>query len=195
MTRADPRPRPHRPRRAADAVRAGEPRTSSSTCSGWRSRTAEGSRSILRGWGDYQRYSLKLTESTLPGIGHMAIRAWSPEALERRVAAIEQTGLGIGWIDGDHGHGPAYQFTDPDGHAFELYYETDRYEPPDASAAGAEERPAALHRPWRRGQAARPRQPARPGRRRRTARSRRSSSASACTSRSSTTTAASRAPG
>jgi catechol 2,3-dioxygenase len=84
----------------------------------------------LRGWGDYLPYSLKLTESALPGVGHMAIRAWSAAALERRVAAIEHSGLGIGWIDGDHGHGPAYSFTDPDGHPMELYYETDRYEPP-----------------------------------------------------------------
>jgi catechol 2,3-dioxygenase len=90
----------------------------------------EGSSVFLRGWGDYQRYSLKLTESELPGLGHIAIRACSPEALARRVAAIEQTGLGVGWIEGDHGHGPAYRFTDPDGHAFEIYYESDRYEPP-----------------------------------------------------------------
>jgi catechol 2,3-dioxygenase len=61
----------------------------------------------------------------------MAIRAWSPEALERRVKAIESTGLGIGWIDGDLGHGPAYQFTDPDGHRMELYFETERYRPPE----------------------------------------------------------------
>jgi catechol 2,3-dioxygenase len=92
----------------------------------------EGRSVYLRGWGDYQRYSLKLTEDKLPGVGHMAIRAWSQEALERRAAAIERTGLGLGWIDSDHGHGPAYQFTDPDGHPMELYYETDRYEAPDA---------------------------------------------------------------
>ena len=85
----------------------------------------------LRGWGDYQRYSLKLTESELPGIGHMAIRAQSPAALERRAAAIERTGLGTGWIDGDHGHGSAYRFTDPDGHLMELYYDVDRYVPPE----------------------------------------------------------------
>ena len=54
----------------------------------------EGQSVYLRGWGDYQRYSLKLTEAPLPGLGHMAIRAWSPEALERRVAAIERSGLG-----------------------------------------------------------------------------------------------------
>ena len=76
----------------------------------------EGQSVFLRGCGDYQRYSLKLTESDRPGLGHMALRAWSPEALERRVAAIEATGLGQGWIDGDLGHGPAYRFTDPDGH-------------------------------------------------------------------------------
>ena len=91
----------------------------------------EGNSVYLRGWGDYQRYSLKLTESDLPGLGHMAIRAWSPAALDRRVAAIDEGGLGIGWIDGDHGHGPAYRFTDPDGHPMELYYETDRYDPPE----------------------------------------------------------------
>ena len=40
-------------------------------------------------------------------------------------------GRGTGWIDGDLGHGPAYRFTDPDGHVFELYWETERYEPPE----------------------------------------------------------------
>jgi catechol 2,3-dioxygenase len=91
----------------------------------------EGGSVYLRGWGDYQRYSLKLTESGLPGIGHMAIRAWSPEALQRRVGAIEASGFGVGWTDGDHGHGPAYRFTDPDGHLMELYYEADRYRAPE----------------------------------------------------------------
>ncbi|MBV9194254.1 MAG: VOC family protein [Solirubrobacterales bacterium] len=91
----------------------------------------EGQSVFLRGWGEYQPYGLKLTESRLPGLGHCAIRAWSPEALERRVAAIEPTGLGDGWSDGDHGHGPAYRFRDPDGHHFELFYEQDRYVPPE----------------------------------------------------------------
>ncbi len=103
----------------------------------------EGQSVFLRGWGDYQRYSLKLTESDSSGLGHMALRAWSPEALERRVAAIEATGLGSGWIDGDVGHGPAYRFTDPDGHVFELYYEVERYTPPP------ELRPALKNQPQR----------------------------------------------
>jgi catechol 2,3-dioxygenase len=91
----------------------------------------EGQSVYLRGWGDYLRYSLKLTESPQAGIGNLALRAWSPEALERRVSAIESTGLGQGWIEGDVGHGPAYQFTDPDGHSYELFYEADRYVAPE----------------------------------------------------------------
>jgi catechol 2,3-dioxygenase len=90
----------------------------------------EGQSAFLRGWGDYQRYSLKLTESEQAGMGHMALRAWSPAALERRVAAIEASGLGQGWIEGDLGHGPAYRFADPDGHVMELYWETEKYVPP-----------------------------------------------------------------
>jgi catechol 2,3-dioxygenase len=86
---------------------------------------------FLRGWGDYQRYGLKLTESAEAGLGHMALRAWSQEALERRVAAVEASGRGTGWVDGDLGHGPAYRFTDPDGHGMELYFETEKYVPPD----------------------------------------------------------------
>jgi catechol 2,3-dioxygenase len=91
----------------------------------------DGNSSYLRGWGDYQRWSLKLTESDTSGLGYLGFRAWSPEALERLVAKVEASGLGEGWTDGDIGRGPSYRFTDPDGHRFELYYEVERYDPPD----------------------------------------------------------------
>lgn len=85
----------------------------------------------LRAWGEYERYSLKLTESRQAGVAHTAFRAMSPQALERRVQAIEASGYGRGWIEGDLGHGKAYQFTDPDGHLLELYYETEKYQAPE----------------------------------------------------------------
>jgi catechol 2,3-dioxygenase len=91
----------------------------------------DGPSTYLRGFGDYQRWSLKLTASDTSGLACMALRAWSPEALERRVAAVQETGLGIGWTDGDLGRGPSYRFRDPDGHVFELYYEVERYDPPE----------------------------------------------------------------
>ena len=81
----------------------------------------------LRGFDDYEFHSLKLTAAETTGVGHVAYRAASPEALERRVAAIEALGCGIGWVEGDEGHGRAYRFTDPDGHIFEIYYDTRRF--------------------------------------------------------------------
>lgn len=83
----------------------------------------------LRGWDDYEHHSLQLTASLKPGLGHYAIRAASPRALQRRVEAIEKSGLGKGWKDDSMGHGPAYCFTDPDGHPMEIYYETEWYQP------------------------------------------------------------------
>src|SRR5215831_14587297 len=61
----------------------------------------EGRSVYLRGYGDYLRYSLKLTEAPATGLGHVAFRTWSEEALARRVAAIERSGLGAGWVEGD----------------------------------------------------------------------------------------------
>jgi catechol 2,3-dioxygenase len=83
----------------------------------------------LRGWDDYEHHTLKLTASKKPGIGHFAFRAASLAALQRRVDAVQATGLGVGWSEGDVGHGPAYCAQDPDGHKIELYYETQWYEP------------------------------------------------------------------
>ena len=90
----------------------------------------------LRGWDDYERYSLKLTASKTSGMEHMALRARSPQALERRVAALKGSGYEIGWTDGDMGQGPAFRCRDPDGHIVELYYETEWYQaPPDQKPA------------------------------------------------------------
>ena len=86
----------------------------------------------LRGWGDYQRYSLKLTESTLPGLGHMAFRAWSPQALERRVDAIERSRpRAAAGSTATSATGPRTGSPTPTGTAMELYYETERYGPPE----------------------------------------------------------------
>lgn len=90
----------------------------------------EGQSAYLRGYGDYATTTLKLTEAEHAGVGHIAWRAASPEALERRARAIEETGLGIGWSNGDFGHGKCYRFRDPDGHLMEIYYDEERYVAP-----------------------------------------------------------------
>ena len=85
---------------------------------------------FLRAWDDYEHITIKLTAHATSGVGRTNLRAAGPEALERRVAAIEAAGRGIGWRDGDPGYGPTYVFTDPDGHKLGLYYESERYSPP-----------------------------------------------------------------
>ncbi len=101
-------------------------------CLGLTESGREGDSVFLRAYDDYEFHTLKLTASRTTGMGHVGYRASSPQALARRVAAIEAMGCGIGWTKGDLGHGPAYQFHDPDGHVFEVYYETNRYVAPPA---------------------------------------------------------------
>jgi catechol 2,3-dioxygenase len=86
----------------------------------------------LRGWDDYEHHTLQLTASAKPGLGHYAFRTVSPQALQRRVDAVEKSGLGQGWVENNVGHGPAYCFTDPDQHHIEIYYETEWYQPPES---------------------------------------------------------------
>ena len=84
----------------------------------------------LRAWDDYEHHTLKLTASRVAGMGHVAFRATSPEALERRAAIIDAAGFGTGWTDGDLGHGRTYSFRTTDGHKMEIYYDTEWYAPP-----------------------------------------------------------------
>jgi catechol 2,3-dioxygenase len=97
----------------------------------------------LRGFGDYERASLKLTAAEQPGVGHIAYRTRSPEALARRVDALTAAGIEGEWLDGDVGHGPSYSFLDPDGHRFELFWESERY------VAPPELRPSLKNQPQR----------------------------------------------
>ena len=98
---------------------------------------------FLRGFGDYERSSVKLTAAEQAGVGHVAFRVQSREALGRRVAALEAGGVGGVWLEGDLGHGAAYSFLDPDGHRLELFFESERYRPPP------ELRPALKNQPQR----------------------------------------------
>ncbi|WP_123039627.1 VOC family protein [Cohnella candidum] len=90
----------------------------------------DGQSVFLRAWGDQQLYSLKLTESAQPGLGHAALRAYSAEALDRRAADLTNGGFGTGWSEGDYGHGRTFHFRGPDGHPMEIFYEAERYAAP-----------------------------------------------------------------
>jgi catechol 2,3-dioxygenase len=92
----------------------------------------DGSSVYLRACGDYYHHTLKVTEAGQAGLGHVAWRAVSPQALDRRVRVLEARGYGRGWIEGDAGHGPAYRFVDPAGHPMEIFYDVAWHEAPGA---------------------------------------------------------------
>ena len=104
----------------------------------------EGKSVYMRAYEDHYHNTLKITDHHEAGLGHLSLRATSPNALERRVKELEEKGYGIGWIDGDVGHGPAYQFKSPDGHLMEIFYEVEYFEAPE------EEKTKLLNRPQRR---------------------------------------------
>ncbi|MEH7549205.1 VOC family protein [Neobacillus vireti] len=95
----------------------------------------------FRAWGEHYHHTLKITEGTEPGLGHIGWRADSPAALEEAAAHIEKLGQGIGWIEGDLGHGRAYQFTSPDGHLEEIFWDVELYEAPDPLQSKWKNRP------------------------------------------------------
>jgi len=93
----------------------------------------DGQSAYLRAFDDYEHHSLKLTRSNTTGVAHIAYRASSEAALQRRVKVIEASGFKVlGWVEKNIGHGKAFRFEDPFGHVFEIYYDAVRYQAPDS---------------------------------------------------------------
>lgn len=87
-----------------------------------------GKQTFLRAYEENYKYSLIITESDHSALGHIGWRATSPQALVRRVEAIEASGYGVGWENDNYGHGPSYAFKTPDGHNMEIFWEVEYYE-------------------------------------------------------------------
>jgi len=98
----------------------------------------------LRAYEDFYQNTLKITESNTNGLGHVAWRTSSPQALLRRAKALEESGYGTGWIEGDEGHGVAYQFKTPAGHNMEVFWDVDYY------VADEDQKSYMLNRPQKR---------------------------------------------
>jgi catechol 2,3-dioxygenase len=81
---------------------------------------------FLRAYEDPYRYSLQLTAGPTSGPGVTTFRTTSATALERRATALEASGLGRGWAEPAFGHGRAYLFETPGGHAMRLVYDVER---------------------------------------------------------------------
>lgn len=98
---------------------------------------------FLRAWGDYEKFTLQLTNSHTSGLGHVAFRVRSAATLQVMVENLEQHNIRGEWRAKDFGHGAAYRFRGPDQHWLEIYYETEKFEPQ------ADQRPGFKNMPMR----------------------------------------------
>ena len=104
----------------------------------------DGTSVYLRAWGGWLHQSLKITEGPGPGLGHAAWRTdGTQDELDDAATVIQRSGLEGRWIDGDVGHGRAFQFWLPGGHLAELVWDSELYVTPP------ELRSSFLNRPQR----------------------------------------------
>ena len=104
----------------------------------------DGTSCYLRAYEDRYHHSLKLTRADHAGVGVVAWRASSPQALDRRVAEIEASGKPGQWVEGHKGYGRAYEFATPDGHKQHLFWDVEYFQP------SADQKSKLLSRPQKR---------------------------------------------
>jgi catechol 2,3-dioxygenase len=96
---------------------------------------------FLRGWHDPYNHSLKVTQRDHAGMGFAGWRTTSKPALDRRVKALQETGRGRGWVDGECGMGDAFEFTLPDGSVQRIHWDVDYYRAPEDEQSVLKNRP------------------------------------------------------
>lgn len=101
----------------------------------------EGDSVYMRCWSDYYTYSLILTAGPYPALGHSAWRTAGDEELDQVVASIEAAGTQGQWVETSVGHGRAYRFNGPGGHALEVFWEVEKYKATGVQKSAYPDRP------------------------------------------------------
>jgi catechol 2,3 dioxygenase len=103
----------------------------------------EDGRRYLRGWGDWDAYTLMLTEAERRGVGHVAFQVESPDDLTTYANHIEASGYDVTWQDAsvEPGQGESIRFDYPGGQELELYHEMARADIPDKKSSKLKNQP------------------------------------------------------
>ena len=96
---------------------------------------------FMRCWSDYYTYSMVLTAGAQPALGHAAWRTAGADELGQVVASIEAAGAEGEWIEKSPGHGRAYRFRGPGGHALEVFWEVEKFKASGAQQSTYPDRP------------------------------------------------------
>ena len=81
----------------------------------------------LHAYGDYESWSVKVVAAEDAGSDWVSWRTVSEQALSRRIDRLQAQGYQGRWCEPERGMGRSYEFSDPDGHRFRLYFDSDRY--------------------------------------------------------------------
>ena len=84
----------------------------------------------LRAWGDEFHHSLVVTEGRAAGLGHVGWRTRGPQDVEAIARRMGENGHGVGYEEGNVGHGASFRYTGPGGHVGEVFWEVELYDAP-----------------------------------------------------------------
>lgn len=95
----------------------------------------DGGSVYLRGFGEWSRHSVILTEAAEPGLGHMGWQVAEGAHLDGYAKQLEAAGIAFERSAGgsELGQGDSIRFPSNAGHAIELFYEFDPVEPVNPS--------------------------------------------------------------
>lgn len=95
----------------------------------------------LRTWGEHLRYNLILTSAPASGLGHVAWRTTSAEALDLAADRLAHDGSGLGWREPTGAIGRSYRFRGPAGQQQALFWDAEFYVAPPHLASPFPSRP------------------------------------------------------
>ena len=100
-------------------------------------------RIYMRGWGDWDLFTLELTPAAESGVRHIAFQVEDPSDLDEYATRIEGAGYDVRWLDpeADPGQGRAIRFSYPGGHELELYHEMERADIPEEDRSDLKNQP------------------------------------------------------
>lgn len=96
----------------------------------------------MRAWGDWDSYTLILTEGNSPGVNHIGFKTESISDLYDYSERIQQSGYEVDWVENaDPYQNEAIRFSSPADFSFELFHEIDKANIPDEKTGKLKNQP------------------------------------------------------
>jgi catechol 2,3-dioxygenase len=103
----------------------------------------EGDSIYMRGWGDFNKFTLTLTEADEAGVDHIAFRVEDPDDLSEYADRVEDSGYDVRWQDPgvEPGQGESIRFDCPAEQEIELFYDIEEPDVPKEAKSRLKNQP------------------------------------------------------